>query len=188
MCRVLRVHRSGYYAWLRQPLSDRAVENRRLLALIRASYEASGCAYGSPRVFLDLREEGETCSLNRVARLMRRHRIKAVRSYRRPRYVAGVPSVVTPDHLEREFTVDEPDRVWVTDITYIRTWEGWLYLAAVMDLYSRKVVGWSEPVNKNETHCCRSLVSNSGDFLPCPCNDLYGCPRTNDLDATSDIG
>jgi len=143
MCRVLRVHRSGYYAWLRMPVSTRAKEDRRLLALIRASYEASGCAYGSPRVFLDLREEGERCGLNRVARLMRRHRIKAVRSYRRPRYVAGTPSVVTPDLLEREFTVDEPDRVWVTDITYIRTWEGWLYLAAVMDLYSRKVVGWS---------------------------------------------
>jgi putative transposase len=143
MCRVLRVHRSGYYAWLRKPLSDRALEDRRLVALIRASHATSGCAYGSPRVFLDLREEGERCGLNRVARLMRRHRIRAVRSYRRRRYVAGTPSVVTPDRLEREFTVDEPDRVWVTDITYIRTWEGWLYLAAVMDLYSRKVVGWS---------------------------------------------
>ncbi|MFH1311804.1 MAG: IS3 family transposase [Candidatus Eisenbacteria bacterium] len=143
MCRVLRVHRSGYYAWLRQPLSDRAVENRRLLALIRTSYEASGCSYGSPRVFLDLREEGESCGLNRVARLMRRYRIKAVRSYRRPRYVAGKPSVVAPDRLEREFTVPEPNRAWVTDITYIRTWQGWLYLAAVMDLFSRKIVGWS---------------------------------------------
>jgi putative transposase len=143
MCRVLRVHRSGYYAWLRKPLSDRSLEDRRLLALIRASHEGSGCAYGSPRVFLDLREEGERCGLNRVARLMKEHRIKAVRSYRRPRYVAGVPSVISPDRLERQFTVDEPDRVWVTDITYIRTWEGWLYLAAVMDLFSRKVVGWS---------------------------------------------
>jgi putative transposase len=143
MCRVLRVHRSGYYAWLRKPESDRALEDHRLLALIRASHAASGCTYGSPRVFLDLREEGEICGLNRVARLMRRHRIRALRSYRRPRYVAGKPSVVTPDRLEREFTVDAPDRVWVTDITYIRTWEGWLYLAAVMDLYSRKVVGWS---------------------------------------------
>jgi putative transposase len=143
MCRVLRVHRSGYYAWLRRPVSSQAKENRRLLALIRASHEASGGGYGSPRVFLDLREEGERCGLNRVARLMKKHRIKAVRSYRRPRYVVGVPSVVAPDRVEREFTVGEPDRIWVTDITYIRTWEGWLYLAAVLDLFSRMVVGWS---------------------------------------------
>jgi putative transposase len=143
MCRVLRVHRSGYYAWLRKPVSERAVEDRRLVALIRASYEASGRSYGSPRVFLDLREEGESCGRHRVARLMRRHRIKAVCSYRRPRYVVGRPSVVTPDRLERAFTVIRPDRAWVTDITYIRTWQGWLYLAAVMDLYSRKIVGWS---------------------------------------------
>jgi len=143
MCRVLRVHRSGYYAWLRKPLSDRAIDDRRLLALIRTSHESSGCAYGSPRIFLDLREEGESCGRHRVARLMKQHRIKAVRSYKRPRYVAGRPSVVTPDRLGRAFTVSEPDRVWVTDITYIRTWQGWLYLAAVMDLYSRKIVGWS---------------------------------------------
>ncbi len=143
MCRVLRVHRSGYYAWLNKPLSDRAIEDTRLLSLIQASYDASGGAYGSPRVFLDLREQGETCGRHRVARVMRKAKIKAVRSYKRPRYVAGELSLVTPDHLQREFTVDRPDRIWVTDITYIRTWRGWLYLAAVMDLYSRKIVGWS---------------------------------------------
>jgi putative transposase len=143
MCRVLRVHRSGYYAWLRRPVSARALEDRRLLDLVRASYEASGGAYGSPRIFLDLREEGERCGLHRVARLMREGRIRALRSYRRHGYVGGEPSVVAPDLVEREFTVDEPDSVWVTDITYIRTWQGWLYLAAVMDLYSRKIVGWS---------------------------------------------
>jgi putative transposase len=74
---------------------------------------------------------------------MKEARIKAIRSYKRPRYVAGKPSIVTPDRLQREFTVDRPDRVWVSDITYIRTWQGWLYLAAVMDLFSRKIVGWS---------------------------------------------
>ena len=143
MCRVMRVHRSGYYAWLQQPVSNRGIEDDRLLALIKTSFEASGGAYGSPRVFLDLREEGERCGRHRVARIMRAHRIKAIRSYRRPRYVAGKPSIVTPNRLQREFAVDHPDRVWVTDITYIRTWQGWLYLAAVMDLYSRKIVGWS---------------------------------------------
>jgi len=143
MCRVLRVHRSGYYAWLKRPLSVRAKEDKRLLELIKISHVASGGAYGSPRVFLDLREEGETCGRHRVARIMKQSRIKAIRSYKRPRYVAGKPSIVTPNRLKREFTVTHPDRVWVSDITYIRTWQGWLYLAAVMDLYSRKVVGWS---------------------------------------------
>jgi putative transposase len=143
MCRVLRVHRSGYYAWLRKPNSDRAIEDERLLAMIKASYEASGGAYGSPRIFLDLREGGETCGQHRAARIMKQDRIKAIRSYKRPRYVAGRTSVVTPNRLQQEFTVDHPDRVWVTDITYIRTWQGWLFLAVVMDLFSRKIVGWS---------------------------------------------
>jgi len=143
MCRVLRVHRSGYYAWLKKPLSERAIEDARLLVLIKQSFEASGAAYGSPRVFLDLREWGESCGKERVARIMRTNRIKAIRSYKRPRYVTGRPSIVTPDRLQREFSVDHPDHVWVTDITYLRTWQGWLYLAAVMDLYSRKIIGWS---------------------------------------------
>jgi putative transposase len=143
MCRVLRVHRSGYYAWLKRPCSARSVEDARLLDRIKASFAASGCAYGSPRIFLDLREEGERCGRHRIARIMKANRIKAICSYKRPRYIAGKPSVVIPNRLGREFTADEPDRTWVTDITYIRTWEGWLFLAAVMDLFSRKIVGWS---------------------------------------------
>ena len=143
MCRILRVARSGFYAWLKSPLSDRAIENKRLVGLIRASHTASGGIYGSPRVFLDLREAGETCGIHRVARLMRKHRIQAVRGYKRPRWLGGKPSAVVPNRLERQFTVEQPNRVWVTDITYIRTWQGWLYLSAVMDLFARKIVGWS---------------------------------------------
>jgi putative transposase len=143
MCRVLRVTRSGYYAWHRQPLSAHAIEDRRLLALIRESYVASDRVYGSPRVFDDLKEAGEHVGRKRVERIMRENRIRAVLGYRRPRYVAGMPSVAYPNRLQREFTVARPDRAWVTDITYIRTWEGWIYLAVVVDLYSRKVVGWS---------------------------------------------
>ena len=99
--------------------------------------------YGAPRVFGDLREAGETCGKHRVARIMRRHKIKAIRGYKAPRHIAGRPSILAPNRLNREFTVDAPDRAWVTDITYIRTWQGWLYLAVVMDLHARKVVGWS---------------------------------------------
>ena len=94
-------------------------------------------------VFLDLREAGERVGRKRVARLMREHRIRAIRGYKKPRHLAGVPSVIAPNRLQRQFTVDQPDSAWITDITYIRTWGGWLYLAVVMDLHSRKVVGWS---------------------------------------------
>jgi len=140
---MLQVARSGFYQWQHQPLSNRAIEDGRLLNLIKDSYDASSGVYGSPRVFLDLREVGETCGKHRVARIMKTQGIRALRGYKTPRHIVGRPSVVAPNRLNREFTVDAPDTAWVTDITYIRTWQGWLYLAVVVDLYSRKVVGWS---------------------------------------------
>ena len=143
MCRVLKVNRAGFYAWLHQPESERHKEDQRLLELIRNSYAGSHGVYGSRRVFGDLREVGETCGVHRVARIMRAHKIKAVRGYKAPRHIAGQPSLIAPNHVQRQFTVDAPNKVWVTGITYIRTWQGWLYLAAVVDLYSRKIVGWS---------------------------------------------
>ena len=143
MCRALRVARSGFYAWVHKPLSDRAIEDQRLLRWIRASYAASNGIYGSPRIYDDLREAGERCGRHRIARIMRENKIKAIRGYKTPHYRPGQPAQLAPNRLEHKFTVDGPDRVWVTDITYIRTWQGWLYLAAVLDLYARKVVGWS---------------------------------------------
>jgi putative transposase len=143
MCRVLNVAPAGYYAWLKQPLSNRAQEDVRLLRLIRASFVASQGIYGAPRVFLDLREAGETCSKHRVARLMRENDLRALHGYRMRRWSVGKPSVLIPNLLQRQFTVSRPNKVWVTDITYIRTWQGWLYLAVVMDLFSRMIVGWS---------------------------------------------
>jgi putative transposase len=143
MCRLLGVAPSGYYAWLTQPVSDHAQEDARLLRLIRASFTASQGIYGAPRVFLDLREAGETCSKHRVARLMREHQLRALHGYRMRRWSVGKPSVLIPNLLKRQFTVTRRNRAWVTDITYIRTWQGWLYLAVVMDLFSRKIVGWS---------------------------------------------
>ena len=144
MCRLLDVSRSGFYAWVQKPLSDRALEDQRLLGLIRAAYTASHGVYGAPRIFLDLREAGETCSKHRVARIMRANNLKARHGYRAPRYVRGqTTSLLTPNTLQRGFTVPRPNTAWVTDITYVRTWEGWLYLAVVMDLYSRRIIGWS---------------------------------------------
>jgi putative transposase len=137
------VSKSGFYAWVHEPLSPRAIENERLLGLIRESYIASGRIYGSPRVFLDLREAGEFVGHNRVARIMREHGIRAIRGYKTPRNVVSMPSIIAPNRLQRQFTVERPDVAWVTDITYIRTWEGWLYLAVVMDLHNRMIIGWS---------------------------------------------
>jgi putative transposase len=143
MCRVLGLAPSGYYAWLAHPVSNRAQEDARLLRLIRASFTASQGIYGAPRVFLDLREAGETCSRHRVARLMRENGLRALHGYRMRRWSVGKPSVLIPNLLQRQFTVTRRNRAWVTDITYIRTWQGWLYLAVVLDLFSRKIVGWS---------------------------------------------
>jgi putative transposase len=143
MCRVLRMHRSGFYAWMKTPQSRRAIEDERIMMKIRVFYQASDGVYGNPRVHRDLREDGEHCGEHRVARLMRINSLRAIRGYKKPRYRAGKPVLVAPNRLEQNFSADAPDRVWATDITYIRTFEGWLYLAIVVDLYSRIVVGWS---------------------------------------------
>ncbi|HFI5290415.1 IS3 family transposase [Citrobacter freundii] len=143
MCRVLCVARAGFYAWLHNPVSARDKDNQRLLTLIRDSYSLSGGVYGYRRVHGDLNEIGETCGKNRVGRIMQLNRIKAVRGYKAPRRIAGRPSVVAPNRVQRQFTVVRANQVWVTDITYIRTWQGWLYLAVVIDLFARNVVGWS---------------------------------------------
>ena len=138
------------YKWVKAVTPDKSekqaaelVEDQRLLRLIRDSYAASGGVYGARRVFGDLREAGEVCGRHRVEKIMRANSIKAIRGYKVPRRIAGRPSIIAPNRLKREFTVDQPDRAWVTDITYLRTWQGWLYLAVVIDLHSRKVVGWS---------------------------------------------
>ena len=147
MCRALKVHRSGYYAWKAEPLSARAIEDAKLLVEIKQSYEDSQGIYGSPRVHRDLREAGVKCGEKRVARLMREANLKSVRGYRRPRYKSGKPAIASPNHLQQQFAVSRPDEVWVTDITQIRTYAGWLYVAVVVDLYSRAVVGWSMQAN-----------------------------------------
>ncbi|MDZ0574984.1 IS3 family transposase [Klebsiella variicola] len=143
MCRVLNIARAGFCAWLHNPVSARDKDNQRLLMLIRDSYSLSGGVYGYRRVHGDLNEIGETCGKKRVSRIMQLNRIKAVRGYKAPRRIAGRPSVVAPNRVQRQFTVVRANQVWVTDITYIRTWQGWLYLAVVIDLVARNVVGWS---------------------------------------------
>ena len=144
MCRCLRIHPSGFYAWLKEPFSKRAIEDKRQTKLIEDAWKDSGKVYGYRKLHDDLCDQGESCCPNRVARLARLAGIKAQIGYkRRPGKYGGKPSVIIDNTLNRQFEVNAPDRVWVTDITYIKTYEGFAYLSVVIDLYSRRVVGWA---------------------------------------------
>jgi transposase InsO family protein len=145
MCRVLGVSASGDYAWRQRRPSMRQKSNEVLVECIRAIHAESHGTYGSPRVHAELVAQGIRCNRKRVERLMRVHHIQARRKKRwRPRTTDSRHSLpVAHNILNREFEAEAPNQKWVTDITYIPTTEGWLYLAAVMDLYSRRIVGWS---------------------------------------------
>lgn len=143
LCRLLDVHPSGYYAWLKQPHSIRYRVDKKLVGLIKQFWLESGSVYGYRKIHSDLRDIGEKCGVNRVHKLMRQEGIKAQVGYRKPRHRSDIEHIVTPNKLQRQFNPSSPDMAWVTDITYIRTHEGWLYLAVVVDLFSRKVIGWS---------------------------------------------
>jgi len=132
---MMEVHPSGYYDWRSRSPSRRTREDERLLGLIKQSWLESGAVYGYRKVHRDLRELGEVCGKHRVARLMRREGLRSQTGYRRrPGPRGGAPDIVTPNHLKQNFDVQRPNEVWVTDITYVRTMEGWLYLAVVLDL------------------------------------------------------
>lgn len=144
MCRVLKVSRSGYYQWLKRPVSNRKQKDAELKEKIVQIHEQSRGTYGSPRIHQNLRQQGYRLGKKRVERLMKEAGICAVhkRKYRVTTDSShNLP--VAANRLNREFFVDKPNTSWVSDITYIPTAEGWLYLAVVMDLYSRKIVGWS---------------------------------------------
>ena len=157
MCQVLGVSVSGYYAWRKRPVSEREMANQKLVVKIKAIHNQSHQTYGSPRVYQALVAQGERCNHKRVARLMRLHTIAAKQ---RKRYKVTTHSnhtyPVAPNLLDRKFQAGEPNKKWVSDITYIPTAEGWLYLAGVMDLYSRKIVGWAMAKRMTST-----LVSNA---------------------------
>ncbi|HYJ31018.1 MAG TPA: IS3 family transposase [Allosphingosinicella sp.] len=145
MCRVLEVSASGYYAWRHRPDSARVVANRALLADVRRLHGEHHGRYGSPRMHAALRAEGRTASRGRVARLMRRHGIRALAGRRfKPCTTDSRHDLpIAPNLLKQAFVASAPNRIWLADITYIATGEGWLYLAAVLDLATRKIVGWS---------------------------------------------
>ena len=144
MCAVLDVSPSGYYAWRDRPPSAREMANQGLLREIEAVFEESRETFGSPRVYRELNRRRMQCSENRIARLMRLRGLKAKQTRRyRTTTRRNRAHAVAPNLLRRDFAVHRPDQKWLADITYISTWEGWLYLATILDLYSRRIVGWS---------------------------------------------
>lgn len=158
MCRMLEVSHSGFYAWLDREPSNRSREDQRLAAEVAAAHKRSRRRYGSPRIHRELRTAGTRIGRKRVARLMCAQGLVArpKRRFRRTTDSShGKPPA--PNLLERNFAVAAPDQVWVTDITYIWTKEGWLYLAAVIDLFSRRVVGWAVSERIDAALCCEAL-------------------------------
>jgi putative transposase len=144
MCEVLEVSPSGYYAWRGRPPSKREMANQELTAEIKKAFEASDEIYGSPRIYQVMRKLGLMSSENRVARLMRGAGLRAKQSRRfRATTKRNKAHRAAPNRLKRDFSADRVDQKWLADITYIPTGEGWLYLAAILDLYSRRIVGWS---------------------------------------------
>lgn len=169
MCRMLGVHRSGYYAWLKEPASARDKDDQRLVGLIKHSWLESGSVYGHRKVTTDLRELGETCSRHRVARLMKSEGLRAMVGYgRRPRPLSGPVGSVAKNVLARGFKVSEANRACVTDITYIRTYDGFLYLAVVLDLFSRQVVGWATRPTQHTDLVLQALLAAVWRRKPAP--------------------
>jgi putative transposase len=159
MCRLLSVSRSGYYGWKQRPPSDREQANQLLKAAIKRVFDDEKGRPGSPRITRRLKEEGVSAGRHRIARIMRdnRWRAKAARKYKATTNSKhSLP--VAPNLLEQNFMADKPDQKWVSDITYIWTDEGWLYLAVVLELYSRRVIGWAIAERMTATLVCDALV------------------------------
>jgi len=162
LCRVLGVPRSSYYAWRGRPASARARQNQILRAKLASLFVANRKVYGSPRLTICLQRQGIPCSRNRVARHMRALQLQArqKRAFQPKTTDPNHPHPIAPNHLAHRPPPASVNRVWVSDITYVFTTEGWLYLAAVMDLYSRKIVGWATS-DSLETHLVKAALQQA---------------------------
>ena len=158
MCRVLEVSRSGFYAWLKRLPSEQAERRAQMVVLLETLYHQFKRRYGAPRLTEELNAEGVLCSQNYVAKLLKGLRLRALNG-KGLRYVPAIESTtqVSDNLLERNFAAPEPDRKWVSDLTYIKVGRTWAYLAVVLDLYSRKVVGWALHTHMRETLIIEAL-------------------------------
>ncbi|QUI60884.1 MULTISPECIES: IS3 family transposase [Rickettsiales] len=144
LCRFLNVSACGYYKWVAQEKSNKELAREELLADIQKIYQASQCRYGAPKIHAELKALGKNYNIKTVQDVMQKNGIQAkLRRRFKTKKQQTDSRIIAPNILDQNFTTDQPNKVWVTDITYIKTKEGWLYLAAIIDLYSRMVVGWS---------------------------------------------
>lgn len=158
-CQLLDVSRSGYYTWCKHTPSVREQANEALAKDIRRLFETNEQRYGSPRIVLDLREEGKSCSKNRVARLMRSKGLVARATRRFKTTTCSKKNQrCSPDLVQRRFVAESPNRLWSSDITYIWTREGWLYLAVILDVYSRMIVGWATSSRIDTDLVCTAVM------------------------------
>jgi putative transposase len=169
LCRVLGVSRSGFYAWARRPAPRQAQRKDALLVHIRAAHAASRRTYGAPRIHRELQAQGVSAGRHRIARLMRREGIVAC-TERRFRWTATARAELpaAPDRLRPDFTAAAPDRCWVSDITSLRTGQGWLHLAVVLDLYARRIVGWAMGPVLDQTLAHEALAMALVERQPAP--------------------
>jgi len=201
MCRLLEVSTSGYYAWLKRPPSKRSREDAILTDRIRWIYLRSRSSYGAPRVYEELKDEGVRVGRKRVARLMRAAGLQGISRRKRVRTTIRKPGArPAPDLVDRDFTADRPDQLWVADITYIHTWVGFLYLAVVMDAFSRRILGLVDgqsPTGRTGDRCsadgnpakapggsCSPLRSRKPIHVACIWKTMPGseCPAFNGID------
>jgi len=151
LCKQLCVSRSGYYAWYHRPESARTIENRMLMRQITAIHQRSRKTYGYPRIHAELSAMGVACGRHRVARLMKQAQLKTCMKHLWEKSTRGKTfEHIEANQLQQDFTADQPNQRWVSDYTYIPTQQGWLYVATIMDLYSRKIIGWSMSQRRNK--------------------------------------
>jgi len=167
MCKVFDVSRSGYYDWLNRDLSERRKEDGKIKDKILEIYYNSRMTYGSPRILKELKNQGIKCGKKRVERLMQELDIQSIQKRKFKVTTNSQHELPVADNiLKREFDVDKPNKSWVSDITYIYTKEGWLYLSVVMDLYSRKIIGWAMENNLNQDLVLKALTMAIGQRNP----------------------
>ncbi|MBY0364113.1 MAG: IS3 family transposase [Phreatobacter sp.] len=158
LCEVLDVSRSGFHAWLNRPTSTREIQDAKLVTAIETSFKASDRTYGARRVWRDVQEEGLACGLHRIERLMRINALRARPRRRGKPKDDGERSVIADNILDRDFQADRPNQKWLADFTYIWTAEGWLYVAVVLDLFSRRAVGWSMKADRDASLVMDALM------------------------------
>ncbi|WP_233577677.1 IS3 family transposase [Paracoccus yeei] len=175
LCEVLNVSRSGYHAWLTRPISTRESYDAKLVAAIETSFKASDRTYGARRVWRDVLEDGLACGLHRIERLMRINALRARPRRRGKPKDDGERSVIADNLLDRDFETDRPNHKWLADFTDIWTAEGWLYVAVVLDLFSRRAVGWS-------------MKADKGCFTGHGCTDDGGLAARKDRRSAASLG